>query len=79
MTNLEQLAYDFVTCQTKGEITSSCLMEMAHGDVIIDGAITPVTYPKSQQASLSLLHLARKLHREGEGYFVCSAFCANAT
>jgi len=47
VTNLEQLAYDFVTCQTKGEIISSCLMEIAHGDVIIGGAITPVAYQKS--------------------------------
>ena len=62
VTNFEQLAYDFVTYQTKGEIISSCLMEMAHGDVIIGGAITPVAYQKSQQASPSLPHLARKLH-----------------
>jgi NADH:ubiquinone oxidoreductase subunit K len=62
VTNLEQLAYDFVTCQTKGEITSSCLMEMAHCDVIIGGAIIPVAYQKSQQAGPSLRHLARKLH-----------------
>lgn len=37
-------------------------MEMAHCDVIIGGAITPVAYQKSQQAGPSLRHLARKLH-----------------
>ena len=43
-------------------------MEMAHGDVIIGGAITPVTYQKSKQASPSLSHLAGKLHgREVRG------------
>jgi hypothetical protein len=42
-------------------------MDMAHGDVLIGGAITPVTCQKSLQVSPSLPLLARKLHGRGVG------------